>query len=254
MSNVAKTQKRIAEIYEKDGEYTLVCSRTTQATTAPACWRLWTLGSMRLCLTTANSSRYSVLQLDFGKRCWQIHAEQVDCSQCQGAVFQGHFAVFGQRWRHRRRAGHAAVLGQRPHLLPDQAAEICASGDHQRQRAGSSSFLQLVVIRHLRSFKFNEIIPFDKWKTTILTKIKSFIAEQGGAAPAKKTQQIEEEPELWCDLSGQWLFYSVEIIYIMAQRGTNTLFLTPDRRPIPDSSTKGFSTTADRTIFKKIPS
>ena len=53
-----------------------------------------------------------------------------------------------------------------------------------------------MVIRHLRSFKFNEIIPFDKWKTTILTKIKSFIAEQGGAAPAKKTQQIEEEPEL----------------------------------------------------------
>jgi hypothetical protein len=53
-----------------------------------------------------------------------------------------------------------------------------------------------VVILALRSYKFNEIIPFDKWKTTVLSKIKSFISEQGGAGPAKKTQQVEEEPEL----------------------------------------------------------
>lgn len=31
----------------------------------------------------------------------------------------------------------------------------------------------------LFSYKFNEIIPFDKWKTTILTKIKARIPEDG---------------------------------------------------------------------------
>lgn len=29
--------------------------------------------------------------------------------------------------------------------------------------------------KHLYSFKFNEIIPLDKWKTTVLTKIKNFL-------------------------------------------------------------------------------
>ncbi len=38
--------------------------------------------------------------------------------------------------------------------------------------------------------------------------------------------------------------YSVEIIYIMAIRNNNLTFLTPDRRPIPDTTIKGFSTTA----------
>jgi len=51
-----------------------------------------------------------------------------------------------------------------------------------------------VVIVHGFSYKFNEIIPFDKWKTTVLTKIKSFIPEQGGAAPTKKEQYDEPEP------------------------------------------------------------
>ena len=37
----------------------------------------------------------------------------------------------------------------------------------------------------LQSYKFNEIIPFDKWKTTILSKIKALIPEEGSAAPAK---------------------------------------------------------------------
>lgn len=53
-----------------------------------------------------------------------------------------------------------------------------------------------MVIILLYSYKFNEIIPFDKWKTTVLTKIKSFIPEQGGSAPPKKTTEVEEEPEL----------------------------------------------------------
>lgn len=35
------------------------------------------------------------------------------------------------------------------------------------------------------SYKFNEIIPFDKWKTTILTKIKSYIPEEGAAVTQK---------------------------------------------------------------------
>lgn len=48
----------------------------------------------------------------------------------------------------------------------------------------------------LFSYKFNEIIPFDKWKTTVLTKIKSLIPEQQGAAPAKKVEETEKEPEL----------------------------------------------------------
>lgn len=47
------------------------------------------------------------------------------------------------------------------------------------------------------SFKFNDIIPFDKWKTNVLTKIKSFMPEEGGstAVPSKKVEE-EEEPEL----------------------------------------------------------
>jgi hypothetical protein len=52
-----------------------------------------------------------------------------------------------------------------------------------------------VVLVLSLSYKFNEIIPFDKWKTTVLTKIKSFIPEEGGSGP-KKTQVDEAEPEL----------------------------------------------------------
>jgi len=42
------------------------------------------------------------------------------------------------------------------------------------------------------SYKFNEIIPFDKWKTTVLTKIKSFIPEQGGSGSAAPKKTHEE--------------------------------------------------------------
>jgi hypothetical protein len=38
----------------------------------------------------------------------------------------------------------------------------------------------------LFSYKFNEIIPLDKWKTTVLTKIKAFVPEEG--APAGNTE------------------------------------------------------------------
>jgi len=41
-------------------------------------------------------------------------------------------------------------------------------------------------------YKFNEIIPFDKWKTTILTKIKAFIPEQGTVAGASKEVEKDE--------------------------------------------------------------
>lgn len=47
-----------------------------------------------------------------------------------------------------------------------------------------------------RSYKFNEIIPFDKWKTTVLTKIKGYIPEEGGAVAAKQTEG-EGDIELW---------------------------------------------------------
>lgn len=42
-------------------------------------------------------------------------------------------------------------------------------------------------------YKFNEIIPFDKWKTTILTKIKALIPEEGSAPPPKTVLAEEEE-------------------------------------------------------------
>ena len=45
------------------------------------------------------------------------------------------------------------------------------------------------------SFKFNDIIPFDKWKTTVLTKIKALIPEEGGSSAPKKNAE-EEEVEL----------------------------------------------------------
>ena len=37
------------------------------------------------------------------------------------------------------------------------------------------------------SYKFNEIIPFDKWKTTVLTKIKAFLPETEAATKKVKT-------------------------------------------------------------------
>jgi alpha-soluble NSF attachment protein len=46
------------------------------------------------------------------------------------------------------------------------------------------------------SYKFNEIIPFDKWKTTILTKIKALIPEEGAPQAPTKTVQGEDEIEL----------------------------------------------------------
>lgn len=58
-----------------------------------------------------------------------------------------------------------------------------------------------MVSLHWFSYKFNEIIPFDKWKTTVLTKVKSFIPEQGGSAAPKKGNELEEEPELWSSAS-----------------------------------------------------
>lgn len=35
------------------------------------------------------------------------------------------------------------------------------------------------------SYKFNEIIPLDKWKTAILTRIKGFIPDPEAPAGAK---------------------------------------------------------------------
>jgi hypothetical protein len=43
---------------------------------------------------------------------------------------------------------------------------------------------------HLLSFKFNEIIPLDKWKTTVLTKIQSLIPAE---EDQQKPTQIEKE-------------------------------------------------------------
>jgi hypothetical protein len=40
----------------------------------------------------------------------------------------------------------------------------------------------------------------------------------------------------------------------MAHQNNNQTFLTPDRRPIPDKVTKGFSTTAARGIYKNLDS
>jgi len=37
----------------------------------------------------------------------------------------------------------------------------------------------MVQFFFINSFKFNEIIPFDKWKTTVLTKVKSRIPAEG---------------------------------------------------------------------------
>lgn len=48
--------------------------------------------------------------------------------------------------------------------------------------------------------------------------------------------------------------YSVEIIYIMAIRNNNLTFLTPDKKPVPDTTSKGFSTTAAKPVFKNLRS
>ncbi len=48
----------------------------------------------------------------------------------------------------------------------------------------------------LYSYKFNEIIPFDKWKTVVLTKIKGMIPEEGTASAANKATEDDKEPEL----------------------------------------------------------
>ncbi len=40
----------------------------------------------------------------------------------------------------------------------------------------------------LFSYKFNEIIPFDKWKTTVLTKIKARIPEEPGHEATGETK------------------------------------------------------------------
>jgi hypothetical protein len=40
----------------------------------------------------------------------------------------------------------------------------------------------------LFSYKFNEIIPFDKWKTTVLTKIKARIPEEAGQEATGETK------------------------------------------------------------------
>lgn len=44
----------------------------------------------------------------------------------------------------------------------------------------------------LLSYKFNEIIPFDKWKTTVLSKVKALIPEQGAAPAPSKTVKAED--------------------------------------------------------------
>lgn len=49
-----------------------------------------------------------------------------------------------------------------------------------------------MVLLSIFSYKFNEIIPFDKWKTTVLSKIKSLIPEEGGASTNKAAPNEEE--------------------------------------------------------------
>ncbi len=40
----------------------------------------------------------------------------------------------------------------------------------------------------LYSYKFNEIIPLDKWKTTILTRVKAFLPDQSKKQSAPESQ------------------------------------------------------------------
>ena len=51
-----------------------------------------------------------------------------------------------------------------------------------------------MVLASLFSFQFNQIIPLDKWKTTILTKVKATIPSAASLQAAGGTP--EEEPEL----------------------------------------------------------
>lgn len=48
------------------------------------------------------------------------------------------------------------------------------------------------------SYKFNEIIPLDKWKTAILTRIKGFIPDPEAPAGAKT---VDSDGELWLVLA-----------------------------------------------------
>ena len=52
-------------------------------------------------------------------------------------------------------------------------------------------FLKNGIKFYYFSYKFNEIIPLDKWKTTVLTKIKSRIPdnEQAGQSESGIPQQ-----------------------------------------------------------------
>jgi hypothetical protein len=54
-----------------------------------------------------------------------------------------------------------------------------------------------VVVLYGLSYKFNEIIPFDKWKTTVLTKVKALIpSQEKGSAPAPKSAEGDDDIEL----------------------------------------------------------
>ncbi len=50
-----------------------------------------------------------------------------------------------------------------------------------------------MVIKEICSFQLNQVVPLDKWKTTILTKIKATMPGQETAAAAGAGAEKQEE-------------------------------------------------------------
>lgn len=185
MSNVAKTQKRIAEIYEKDGEFTMAMKSYKEAADNYSLEQNQT-SNYNSCMLKVVDIGVMVAVPDFGELIKILESVADKYMQnkltAPSAKEQYFKAVL-------------LFLANDDVVGADQALKRYLNNDptffNTRQQKFAQALITSVKEQNIGLFsneciKFNEIIPFDKWKTVVLTKIKGLIPEEGTAPSGNK--------------------------------------------------------------------
>lgn len=83
---------------------------------------------------------------------------------------------------------------------------------------------------------------------------KSSLSSQNNKEPLPPKRSKKQKKSQNCDGKSLLIilyFILIEIIYIMAYHDNKYAYLTPDRKPVPDTPFKGLSTTDAKQIYTK---
>lgn len=191
MSNVAKTQKRIAEIYEKDGEYTLAMKMYKQAADNYSI-EPNNNSNMNTCLLKVVDIGLFVAAPDYGEMIKILETVADKYMQSKLTAPSAKELYF---------KSILLFLANDDVIGAAQAMQRYLNNDPTFLQTRQQKFAQAIItsvkeqdlaLFSNECYKFNEIIPFDKWKTTVLSKVKALIPEQGAAAAPSKTVKAED--------------------------------------------------------------